>query len=92
MINARVLAPICDFLSRCRGGLTRGFIEREAFGFSMQNLLVRTILMDAEHRELIISLPDSPSSLQMQWWLHPFTSSQPLLLALPTSLPLTQEP
>lgn len=39
--------------------LTRGFIEHEAFGFSLQSLLGWADLMDAKHRGLIKNLPDS---------------------------------
>lgn len=62
MINVGVPAPICDSLSRCGEGivvLTRGFIEHEAFGFSLQSLLGWADLMDAKHRGLIKTLPDS---------------------------------
>lgn len=53
MINVRILALSCDFLSRCREGLTCAFSKCGTFSSAMDSLVLCTELMDAALVELV---------------------------------------
>lgn len=93
MINVRILALSCDFLSRCREGLTCAFSKCGTFSSAMDSLVLCTELMDAALVELVETKTRAcakPSFLCTPSHPSPYSQSQnpPHLYPAHTSLHL----